>query len=51
MNNHIKCKVCSCVYNKNEECDATQIEVMNCHCHGHDAASSEQTECATFKQK
>lgn len=51
MNQQIKCKVCSCVYNKDEYCDAGQIEVANCHCHGHDAKSSEQTECCTFREK
>lgn len=51
MNHHIKCNVCSCYYNNNEYCNAAHIEVSNCHCHGHDATTSEQTECCTFKQK
>lgn len=47
----IKCNVCSCVYNDNECCHAKTIEVCNCHCHGQDAQSADQTECRTFKQK
>ena len=49
MNNHIKCKVCSCMYNKDECCEASHVEVSNCHCN--DSTKSEQTECSTFKQK
>lgn len=51
MNRQIKCDVCSCMYNKNECCDAAEIKVSNCQCHGQDARTSEQTECSTFRQK
>lgn len=51
MNNHIKCRVCSCIYNKDHVCEAEQIEVGNCQCHGKDASTVEQTECCTFKRK
>ena len=51
MTNKIKCGVCSCVYNKDHLCEAAEIEVKNCHCHGQDAKQCDQTECGTFKMR
>ncbi len=51
MNHKIKCGVCSCFYNNEHVCEAHEIEVKNCGCHGKEAATCEQTECGTFKKK
>ncbi|MBE6107711.1 MAG: DUF1540 domain-containing protein [Erysipelotrichaceae bacterium] len=49
MNNVIKCKVDSCVYNVNYACSAPTVEVAcdNCAC----AACDHETLCKTFRRK
>ena len=45
----IKCKVEECHYNRDQYCDASEIEVVSCG--ATNVKSSEQTECHTFCEK
>lgn len=45
----IKCTVDQCVYNSQNACDATSIEVCSCGCS--DVKRADETKCKTFRDK
>lgn len=49
MAKDVRCSVESCKYNCDHHCEASCIEVGNCHCHR--AKDTEETSCDTFELK
>lgn len=49
MAKDVRCSVESCKYNCDKRCEASCIQVGNCHCHS--AKGVEETSCDTFELK